>query len=273
MMNETDVYFDNVEVGDLNVSLLENHEHPLLSGTRDNIITIPEVAGAIDYGGTLEPIAFNLPMGFLRKNRMELQWTVRQVKALLIDGNGKPKTFKLKFGYEPDKYYNVRYSGGIPIDRLIAKIGQFNLPLICYDGHALSVAMNDEVTWGSTVIPFASDFTMGHMGDGAKTFTGNGSTIINVTGDNLRPVLHVTGSGTNVSIKWGGKTLTLGTLANATWAIDLKEFEVTKDGSNAMHLIKGDWLNMDLMQGDNTVTVNGSGLNLTVSFQFRDLFY
>ena len=152
-------------------------------------------------------------------------------------------------------------------------MGRFSIPLICYDGHALSVAMNDEVTWGSTVIPFASDYTMGHMGVGTKTFTSSGSTIINVTGDNIRPILHVTGSGTNVSVKWGDKTLTLGTLTNATWAIDLKEFEVTRNGVNAMHLIKGDWLNMELEQGDNTVTVNGSGLNLTVSFQFRDLFY
>jgi len=273
MMKETDIFFNDIEIRSLNVYLLESHEHPLASGTRDKVTTMPNVHGAIDYGADLDPIPFSLPIGFIRKRRMDIQNTVRQIKALILDSNGKPKKFELKFGYEPDKYYNVRYSGNVPIDRLIGKIGQFNLPLICYDGHALSVAMNDEVTWGSTVIPFASDFTMGHMGDGAKKFTGAGSTIINVAGDNIRPIIHVSGSGTNVSVSWGGKTLTLGTLANTTWAIDLKEFEVIKDGKNAMHLIKGDWLNMDLIQGDNTVTVNGSGLNLTVSFQFRDLFY
>ena len=272
-MSEYAVYFDDIHVKELGIRMRTGHEHPLLAGTRDRITSIPGVAGAYDYGSDLEPIPFDLPFSAYEETPIKLQQVLKSIKSILLDKRGKPRTFKLKFGYEADRYYNVRYESGVPIERLIGGMGRFNIPLICYDGHALSVAMNDEVTWGSTVIPFASDYQMGHMGDGAKIFTSSDSTIINVTGDNIRPILHVTGSGTNVSIKWGGKTLTLGTLTNTTWAIDLKEFEVTKDGLNAMHLIKGDWLNMELEQGDNQVTVNGSGLSLTVSFQFRDLFY
>lgn len=271
-MREDDVFFDNIEIRDMNVYLLEGHEHPLLAATRDRTDTIPGVAGAFDYGADLDPIPFNLPLGTRQSSRAEVQRTARNFKYLLLDNQGKPKTFKLKFGYAADRYYNVRYSGQLPIDRLV-RMGSFTLPLICYEGHAHSVVKNNEVTWGSKVIPFASEYKFGHKGGGAKAFTASGSTNITVTGHNLRPILHVSGSGTNVKISWGGKTMELGTFTNTTWVIGLNEFEVTKNGKNAINEIKGDWLDMELQRGENKINVSGSGLNLNLRFEFRDRYF
>jgi len=230
--------------------------------------------GAYDYGADLEPIPFNLPIGFIRKSRADIQRTVRVIKNLLIDGRGKPKTFKLTFGYESDKYYNVRFSGGIPIERLLGQIGQFELPLICFEGHAWSSTRSDEVNWGSEVITFESDvYTFGHSGDGAKTFIIPGSTNITVSGDNVRPILHITGKGTNVTVSCGGRTFTLGTFLNSNWLIDLNEYVVLKNGVNAIHLIKGSWIGIELTQGDNQIDVNGSGLDIDFSVEFHDRYF
>lgn len=270
-MQDSDVYFDDVEIRDMNVYLLEGHEHPLIAATRDRTTSLPGVPGAYDYGADMDPIPFNLPLGTHGKNRIEVQQRARKFKTLLLDGNGKPKTFKLKFGYEPDKYYNVRYYGQVPLDRLL-RLGSFTIPLICYEGYAQSVVKNNEITWGSKVLTFTAPYSFGHAGDGAKTFTSSGSTVITVTGNNLRPIIKVSGSGTNVKISWAGKTMDLGSFSNANWNIDLEEFEATKDGKNVMNVIKGDWLDMELHQGENTINVTGSGLNLTFRVEFRDRY-
>lgn len=273
-MRDSDVYIDGAGLRELNLYLLQDHEHPLMTGTRDRIITIPGMPGAYDFGADLEPIPFNLPIGFIRKSRSDIQRTARKIKTLLIDGEGKPKTFKLMFGYEPDKYYNVRFTGQIPIERLISQIGQFGLPLICFEGHAWSTAKNDEVVWGSETITFESEsYTYGHSGDGAKTFTSSGSTNVTVSGDNVKPIIRIVGKGTNVTITCGGRTFSLGSFVDANWLIDLNEYVVLKDGVNAIHLIKGNWIGMELTQGDNKIDVNGSGLVLDFSVEFQDRYY
>lgn len=272
-MKETDIYFDDIEISQLNLVFLTNHEHPLAPGTRDKIITIPNRHGAIDYGADLEPISLSLPFAIIRNNRMEIQQTVRKVKSFLIDKHGNPRTFKLTFGYEPDKYYNVRYSGSIPIERLMT-VGQFVLPLICYDGHAWSSTTAEEVVWGSEEIYFSNDsYTLGHGGSGAKHFIEPGQTTITVTGANIKPVLSVEGTGEDVSISWLDKTLSLGTFSNASWVLDLANYEIEKDGLNALHLIDGDWLDMELELGDNQITIEGNNLDLSFKANFRDCYF
>lgn len=273
-MRESDVYINGVGLRELNLYLLQDHEHPLMTGTRDRIITIPNMHGAYDYGADLEPIPFNLPIGFIRKSREDIQRTIRIIKDLLIDGRGKPKTFKLTFGYEPDKYYNVRFSGSIPIERLLGQIGQFELPLVCFDGHAWSSTRSDEVVWGSEVITFESDvYTYGHSGDGRKLFTSPGSTNITVSGANVKPIIRLKGYGSNVKVVCGEKSFSLGSFITSNWLIDLNEYVVLKDGVNALHLIKGNWIGMELTQGDNHIDVSGIGLHLDFSVEFNDRYY
>jgi phage-related protein len=272
-MKETDVYFDGVEIQTLNIRMLEGHENHIAPGTIDRQVYIPGQTGAYDFGADLDVIPFNLPLGIRGKSRLDMQHTVRQFKKLIIDEYGKPKTFQLKFGYEPDKYYNVRFSGDISIERVLA-MGKFTLPLTCHEGHAWSVAQNDEVTWGSEVIPFASDFTFGHTGDSVKIIYGNDTSVnVTVTGKNIRPIIKISGTGTNVTIGWSGKTISLGSFEYGTWLIDLGEYVVLKDGLLALHLISGEWLTMELVQGDNLIAINGSDLDLAFSVEFRDRYY
>lgn len=273
MKSEHTVFFDDVDVRSLGLILAQGHENPIISGTRDKTTTIDGMNGEYDYGADLMPITFNLPFFIKGTDPFQLQGYVRTVKDLLQDGFGKPKTFKLKFGYEPDKYYNVRVVGRVDIDRIFARAGDFTLPLTCFEGCAHSVAKNDEVTWGSEDITFTASYLFGHSGDGAKRFTSSGTTTINVSGNNLRPTIKINGTGTNVRLSWGGKTMSLGAFTNANWVIDLENYIVTKDGGSALHLISGNWLDMYLSKGDNQITIQGSGLDFDFSVEFRDHFY
>lgn len=275
MQNEYTIFFDDVDVRTLGLLFLAGHSNPLLSGTRDRDTTIAGRNGSLDFGADLDPINFNLPLYINTNNPVHLQAKAREVKDILLDANGKPRTFKLKFGYEPDKYYNVRVTGNIPIERIFARSGRFNLPLICHEGYALSISKNEDILWGSEIIVFASDYSMGNTsgGNSSKTFTSTGTMDIEVIGNNVKPIIHITGSGTNVTLNFNGKTMTLGTFTNTTWLIDLDEYVAIKNGVNGLSSIGGSWLTMQLVEGDNIVTVGGTGLNLEVSVEFNDRWY
>jgi len=274
MQNEYTVFFDDVDVRTLGFLFTPGHSNPLLSGTRDRDTTIAGRNGALDFGADLDPIPFNIPLYIKTSNPYDLQRMVRKAKDMLLDGNGKPRTFKLKFGYEPDKYYNVRVTGNVPIERIMAREGKFTLPLICYEGFALSVAKNENVNWNSKTVTWASDYTWESTGGNVpKTFTSAGTMNVEVIGNNLKPILHITGSGTNVTIKFNGKTMTLGTFSNTAWLIELDEYVAIKNGVNGLNSIGGSWLTMNLVEGDNTVTVGGTGLDMKLAFDFRDKWY
>lgn len=273
-MSDYTIFIDDVDVRTLGLVFLSDHENPLLSGTRDYEITIPGRNGSLDYGADLEPIPFNLPLYINTTNPLDLQAMVRKVKGILLDANGKPRTFKLRFGYEADKFYNVRVTGSVPIERIFAKSGKFVLPVICHEGYALSLAKNENINWNSKTVTWASAFTWENTGGNVpKSFTSPGTMNVEVVGNNVKPILRVTGSGNNVTIKFNGKTMTLGTFNSSTWVIDLDEYVAIKNGVNGLNSIGGSWLTMQLVEGDNTVTVGGTGLNLKLTFDFRDKWY
>lgn len=271
-MAHSGVWIDDSKLQDRAVRVLVSSSEPMLTGVRTNTVTLPQRHGAIPVTSMLEPKPFVLDCVFERMDYAAMKAKITEIKRLFIDGNGRPKTVKLRFEDEPDRYYNVRVSSGIDIERA-AQLGRFSIGLTAYDPYALSVATSDEVLWGSEEVVFLSDYTMGHTAGGAETFTGAGTMDVVVTGDNVKPVIYVTGSGTNVTIGWGGKTLTLGAFTSASFIIDLERFTVVKDGVNAIGAIGGDWLTMELAQGTTTVSVGGTGLNAEVSFSYRDRWY
>lgn len=272
-MKINSVFLGDIELGELNLYMLRDHENPLMAGMRERIVAIPNRPGAYDYGADLEPISFKLPLGFIRKNGTEIQQTVRDIKKLLIDGNGKPKTFKLIFGYESDKYYNVRFTGEIPIERILGQVGTFNLSLICHEGHAWSTLSNQDVFWGSEHIYFSNNtYTFGHSAS-APDITGNGGEFnVVVVGDNVRPVITLVGVGNNVAVAWDGKLFSIGTISG-TVIVDLHEYVVLRNGTFALSTISGDWLSMHLTHGSTNINVTGSDLDLTINVEFHDRFF
>lgn len=259
---------------DIGFILLAGFQHPLLGESRDITMSVPGRNGVYDYGATLGTISFDLPLGTVQKNAMDIQRAFRRLKSFLVDSFGRPRTFRLTFSYEPDKYYNVRYSGSLPTEREFARIGRLNLPLTCFEGFARSTATNRNVTWGSESITFENDiYLLGHSGDGQKTFTSSGMTSVTVAGDAVRPTLYIEGRGNNVQISWGGQTLILPNFpASTKWVIDFAEYTVLRNNQLAIGEIGGPWMDMYLEPGMNDITVSGSNLDMEISFEFNDRF-
>ena len=267
------VFLDGENINDLGWMLQKGHNNPLAVDGNDYVTRIAGRAGQLFFGDDPAPIPFDLPLVTIQKDYFDLQAEVRALKSRFIDHFGRKKIITLRFAYEPDRLYKVRINGQISIKRSSNQIGEISIPLICDEGYAESIVSSEEVLWGSEEITFASTaYTYGHLAGGlSSTFTSAGTTQVEVVGDAVRPVIRVDGSGTEVTITLGGHTLNLGTFTNAEWIIDLKEYVILKNG--VRNMISGNWVLMYLAPGTNTITVGGTGLNLEVTFEFKDIWY
>src|SRR5690625_7588243 len=88
---------------------------------------------------------------------------ILEFNRLLVDAYGRPKTVKLRFGDEVDKYYNVRVTDSIPVDR-VAERGYITLHLTAHDPYAYSTVTADEVVCRSEVITFEWQYLLGMCG-------------------------------------------------------------------------------------------------------------
>ncbi|MGI8363066.1 phage tail domain-containing protein [Bacillus cereus] len=268
---------DGKPLNQLGLALLPGFQHPAAPPIRDYTVSIPGRPGAYYFGSDIDPMEFNLPLIIKpQENRFELAAAIRKMVAAFIDPHGKPKEVKMIYDYEPDKYYLVQYSGSLPIDRYFS-LGKFELPLIAYNPHAYSLVTNDDITWGSENITFENmTYTYGHTGGGqVEKITSPKLYSVFVSGLVQNPIILVSGSGTDVVMSANGKSFSLGTFNNTNWLIDGNTWTVLKNGSNGLsdynkNYPQGDWL--EFKQGNNTLSINGIGLNLTIQVKFRDKF-
>lgn len=124
---------------ELNLRLTNDFQHPAGASTRDYSMVIAGKHGAWDFGADRDVLQFTLPLRMIREDRTSLQRTVRDLSKHLFDARGRPRTMKLVFDYEPEKWYYVRYSGSLPITRIV-RFGQFTLPLTAFDPDAYAEA-------------------------------------------------------------------------------------------------------------------------------------
>lgn len=263
---------DGKHISELNLQLLRDHQNPAAPSTRDSVMAIPGMHGAYDFGASLGVREFRLPVHIKLKDEYEtLSSAIRKVMAVFIDPHGKPKTVKLIFDYEPDKYYMVRYSGNIPINRLFS-IGKFELPLIAYDPFAYSVVKsNEKITWGSP-IPFATEIPFSYKPSQYDINVSQTIQVNNRGSSVVRPVIEIVGSATALTLTINGKSYSFGDLSNGTLLVDAQYYTVIKNGQNYLFNMQGNLEDLELLPGENTVIVDGTNLSLKLTFNFRSKF-
>lgn len=142
---------DGKTLNELGLALLPEHQHPAAPSTRDYTVTIPGVPGAYDFGADLEARPFTLPILVKpQPNNYLSALKIREVMKTFFDSHGKPKTVKLIFDYEPDKYYKVRYSGSLDTTRY-KTMANLVFPLTAYDprAYALDTAYDKKTLYDS----------------------------------------------------------------------------------------------------------------------------
>src|SRR5690625_895255 len=152
-VEESRVWINENLLQDDGIIVLLPTEEPALPSFRNINVTIPGKHGAYDFGAYMEPKLFSLHIVFPRQSYSDLKHQIRQFNRRFVDTYGRPKTVVLRFGDEIDKYYNVRVTDSLPIERT-AERGFGTLQLTAYDPYAYSTVMSDEVLWGSEDITF-----------------------------------------------------------------------------------------------------------------------
>ncbi|HHT7172081.1 TPA: phage tail domain-containing protein [Bacillus cereus] len=260
---------DGKSLNELGLALLPGYQHQAYAPVRDYTVSIPGRPGAYYFGSEVDPLQFNLPLLVKpQKDRISLAKAIRKMVDVFIDSYGKPKTVKLIFDYEPDKYYMVRYSGSIPIDRYLS-MGRFELPLTAYDPYAYSVVnSNDKITWGSK-IPFVTPITFGHKPSKYNVFGPTTLSVNNIGSLVVRPVIEIFGNAKSLTLRINGALFTFGDLTNGIVMIDAENYTILKNGQNYLHEMKGNIEMIELKPGENEVEIGGTNLAVELTLNFR----
>jgi phage-related protein len=260
-MSEASVWIDDVELQSLGIGVRLASDEPMFPDVRQQSVIIPGRHGAYDFGAFFDVRKFELDCVFPRQSHTELKRQIRDFVTLFVDIYGRPKTVKLRFGDELDKYYSVKVGGNVPIERLAGR-GAFRLPLIAHDPVAKSVVTSDQLVMDSDT-PLLSDI-LWDTGLSNRTITEPSTfTVINNGTMAVRFTYKIIGSGTNVTLTANGKTFSLGSISGKMVEVDGENFLVKIDGVNDLTMTSGDFI--ELLPGVNEVSVSGSGLNFTVS--------
>lgn len=219
---------------ELGLVLLKTTQIPILPSTRDRTVQIPGRAGVYDFGSDIGPRQFNLECAIKAATRQELFEKVRALAAHLIDTDGKPRTLELIFDDEPDRYYSVKYSGGVSMERIVS-VGRFTLQLMATDPFAYAV--------NPLSIPIATDIP-----DTTITFSIGGTATalpkITLRGTNSTGSYQITINGT--AFQYSGTLM-----AQDTLVIDCAKYAVLKNGARDLTHFTGDF--PKLLPGENTI--------------------
>jgi phage-related protein len=260
---------------DFGLVLQPGRDHSIAPATIDRTVRIAGMNGEYDFGADLGPRPLAYPMAFYAANSYrEVQSSARKLLVFLTDGKGKPRTLWLVADEDPDKFYKVRYSGKMDIERQLA-MGFFKLELTAFDPakYLLEYAKDVGTYTGNNTIMLE---TIGAYAPGqlAYDFTITSNQTVTVTNFgtlDVSPTLTITGSFTTLNIAANGKTFIYGeAIESSTLTIEMDKFKAYVGGTNKNAKVSGDWL--ELLVGDNIVSFTGTGMNFTVSFSFRPKF-
>lgn len=275
---EASVWIDDTELQSLGVTVTLDSEEPMLPSFRTSTVTIPGRHGAYDFGGDMDVRNFALNCVFQRQSYTDLKAQIRDFVRLFLDGYGRPKTVKLRFGDEPDKYYNVKLGGGVPIERL-ANLGFFTLQLVAYDPFAYSPSnaydpigkhVYDDGYYYDSGIYYANTESFNWL---YKTqYTGVHNYSFYNTGVRIKikgrcENLKITHLETNTTMTIAGKFSNLDEIL-----INTEDFSVSKNnGQNLLNETNGEFFR--LVEGDNGFKFESETIpNATVTLEWEHRF-
>ena len=244
---------------ELGFHVLRGSMYSVLPPTVDRTMLIPGRNGSRHFGSDLAARQFDFRCAIQSASAMELQQRVSELANFLIDDYGKPREMGLILLSQPDRYYTVRLSGDTSLDRIVG-YGEFTLSLIADDPYSYLV---DPILDSDILLD--SDIRLDGESYGFFSLTGStDGEVPNVGTLITRPTITVIGSFTNLAITVGSKTFYYTeAMTSKTLAIDGEALTVKVDGVNKLSKMAGDFI--ELLPGDNEITIGGAGLNCSVT--------
>lgn len=255
---------------EFNIRSRLSSQYPASPDLRNKSLTILNMPGVHDMGADLEPMVFDWECDVIEATQLDLQQTARDLKAILFDQFGKPKTVKMAFSFEQEKEYEARIDASINLERTVP-LGVFQLPLIAYDPFAYNKLLQDEIVWGSETITFEDNYLLGHKGATPQTeVTAPTSLYYWCQSYAVKPVIEISGSADNLTITNGDQVINFPNFTDTEWIIDCPEYEVYRNGEQDYDAIK--LRDFWLYQGKNDVRINGNNIDISIRTKYRDRF-
>lgn len=249
-------------------------KRPLLPSIRPREIIINGKSGVIDYDNDdydTRPIIMHI--AYIGKNYIDLRSKARDIAAWLSLG----KWARLIINDEPDKYYFAKVVNEIDLDTL-KRSGKADIVFECQPFAYMTTNTSIDPTWEEGDFPWIIDMpwvmveAYTFSATGLKTFTFNnpGTKEINYRSpQGSQSFIKINGSWTTLNINLNGNTLNYIKAGTGELIIDNVEMEITLNGVNKLSAIDGDIDEfLTLIPGDNTIEINGTGLNVNVTLDF-----
>lgn len=240
---------------------------PLTPSFNRKTLEIPGRIGVWDFGIEIREKPFAFPLRIMDRFWVNMQHKFNEFIAFWFDPYGQPREVKIVRDYEPDKFYMVKIAAQIIPERLPEE-GAFMLHLVANNPNKQSIIQSDDIiTWGDD-IPFSSDIPFG--GGAATQYTVTSAQTLQIHNFGamaLRPTVEITGSADSLTLTANGKSFSFSSFSNAVITVDGERYTVIKDGQDELNLMTGYFI--DLLPGDNNVSVNGNALNVEINFVFR----
>jgi predicted phage tail component-like protein len=251
---------------------------PLLPTVRPKMMQIYGKSGVIDYGdGDYETRKITMHMAYISKDYYELRNRAREIAAWLASNVWA----KLIINDEPDKYYLARVISGINIETM-QRLGQADINFECQPFVYMVTDTGVDPTWGETEFPWVTDipwnmiqsYQFSATATKEYTFHNPGTQEIGCTSpQGSKFNMIISGSWTRLEISLNGKTIEYTEADSGTLVIDNVEMEAKLDGANKLSALEGDIDSfLSVMPGENTVAIDGTGLNMTVTIDFTPMW-
>lgn len=267
MASDAVLTLDGKTPRELGIGVFQKTQRPILAPTVDNVVTVPYMQGAYDFGATMGPRKFTLECAFIARNHTELQERVSALAGFLLDGDGRPRTMAIVFANQPDRQYMVRYSGDLQIDR-IAGLGMFTLPFTAYDPFAYSTYESQDINVDSLIVVDSDIYV-----DTEYSFpitSPQTLTVYNYGNQNAQPIIEISGAFSSLSLSVGGVVFTYNVPISGTLILDFARKTARIGTANVLQNTNAQF--GKLPPGTSTIVVGGTGLNFTMTLKFRQKY-
>lgn len=233
-------------------------KRPLLPAAKVKRVELLGISGVYDFDANgneygMRPITMKIQ--YIGTSYEELRTRARNIAAWLSTNTWG----KLRIHDEDDKYYLAKVTGEIDLQGL----WQSGSADVTFDCQPFAYSVQEEIE------------TFNVIGLTDYGFANPGTRLINYRSPyGSKSRITVVGSWTTLSLSMNGQTLNYTEAGvGATVIFDNIEMECSSGGVNKFSVLTGDIDSfLKIMPGNNTLTVNGTGLNLTVTIEYIPLW-
>lgn len=227
--------------------VMRSKNRPILPEPKIVAEDIPHRDGELDYSAVnpdgrikYKPVAFDIEFSFAEKNMANVRAKAHQIALWLSCGEAQ-----LCFDDDPCKYWMAKVVNKLDLANEMISLRTFTAQFRCYP------------------YAFSKKLTVKKY----KDIIAPVDKVINNPGTYVLPRIKVEGSFSTLTLSCGGKTLTYNdALDNAD--IVIENFHCIKDGSiNAGNKLSGQFF--EFANGNNTLSIGGTDLNIDVTVSFR----